>query len=210
MKTTVLAAVMSLATPAAVHAHEIWVEREGSGPARIYLGEPAQPLPEGGDPEFSKLKSPKILSASDAPQVRKAGFIEVAVPAGDVRLIDDNVFAPWGKAENLQSVVYYARGGRSEATTALPFEFMPDVSGSSRFLLIRDGKPQPVVEVNFIDPARVETKLKTDEAGAVTVPTSAAGRYLLTASIKDEGLFQTPAGPVAVLHHITTISFVAR
>ena len=39
---TMMFAALILAAPAA--AHEIWVERDGNGPARIYLGEPAQPF----------------------------------------------------------------------------------------------------------------------------------------------------------------------
>lgn len=47
-------------------AHEVWIERDGNGPARIYLGEPAEAVPEGGDPEFPKLKTPTLFSDSRA------------------------------------------------------------------------------------------------------------------------------------------------
>ena len=53
--TSALLAIACL--PAMAQAHEVWVERDGAGPARIYLGEPGDPLPEGGDPEFEKLKA---------------------------------------------------------------------------------------------------------------------------------------------------------
>lgn len=33
-------AALALCLPAAAAAHEVWVERDGAGPARIYLGEP--------------------------------------------------------------------------------------------------------------------------------------------------------------------------
>src|SRR3546814_7377782 len=45
-----LMAFSFLASPAT--AHEVWVERDAAGPARIYLGEPADPVPAAGDPEF--------------------------------------------------------------------------------------------------------------------------------------------------------------
>ena len=54
------AALLVLAGTA--QAHEVWVERDGAGPARIYLGEPAEALPPGGDPEFANLKTPRVLS----------------------------------------------------------------------------------------------------------------------------------------------------
>lgn len=51
-----LFAALILCIPATVHAHEIWIERDGTGPARVYLGEPGEPMPAGGDPEFAKLR----------------------------------------------------------------------------------------------------------------------------------------------------------
>lgn len=208
MKT--LLAALSLALPAAASAHEVWIERDGNGPARIYLGEPAQPLPAGGDPEFAKLKAPKLLPTSTAPQRRAAGYIEVAAPAGDVRAWDDDVFAPWGDAGKKEGVVYYARAGRSETRGALPFEFVPAAADGNRFVLLRDGRPVPATNVTVVTPDKWSKTLPTDAAGAVTVPVREKGRYLLTAAVKDQGAHATPAGPVATLHRITTISFVAR
>ncbi|WP_373928573.1 hypothetical protein QTN93_18045 [Sphingomonas aerolata] len=53
------AAMLALMAAGAADAHEVWVERDGTGPARIYLGEPAEPMPAGGDPEFANLKTPR-------------------------------------------------------------------------------------------------------------------------------------------------------
>src|SRR3546814_5760859 len=53
-----------LASPAT--AHEVWAERDAAGPARIYLGEPADPVPAAGDPEFSKLTAPRLIGADGA------------------------------------------------------------------------------------------------------------------------------------------------
>ncbi|WP_235037859.1 MULTISPECIES: hypothetical protein [unclassified Novosphingobium] len=72
----------------------MWIERDGTGPACIYLGEPGEVLPVGGDREFDHLKTPKLLPDSKATMARKAGYLEVTVPAGDGRLHDDTVFAP--------------------------------------------------------------------------------------------------------------------
>lgn len=202
------ALLLGLATTA--QAHEVWIERDGAGPARIYLGEPAEALPPGGDPEFAKLKAPKLLAAPAAPPQRKAGYLEVAVPAGDVRAWDDTVFAPWGEAGKQEGVVYYARAGRSETRAALPFEFVPQAAGGNRFLLVRDGKPVPTTEVTVISPAKASSKLTTDASGLVTVPAAERGRYLLTAALKDEGAHSIAGARVAVLHRITTLSYVAE
>mgnify|MGYP004541680101 CR=1 FL=1 len=71
-----LLAALALSIPVAAQAHEVWIERDGAGPARIYLGEPAETQPEGGDPEFPKLKAPRIVTPARATLARKAGFIE--------------------------------------------------------------------------------------------------------------------------------------
>ena len=113
MKAFPLALLALIGLAATAQAHEIWVERDGDGPVRIYLGEPGDTLPEGGDPEFEKLKSPKLVPATQAAQVRKAGYIEVAAPAGDVRVTDDSVFEPWG------------RMARSRASSTMPARGVP-------------------------------------------------------------------------------------
>jgi len=208
MKKLLLSALL-LTLPTAAQAHEVWIERDGNGPARIYLGEPAEILPVGGDPEFAKLKAPRVLSAPDAKQARKAGFLEVAVPAGDVHAWDDNVFAPWGPDGKKEGIVYYARAGRADTKAALPFEIAPVTPNDNRFVLLRNGKPVPKTQVTAISPDKWTKTLTSDEAGTITVPVSSAGRYLLTASLKEEGSHATPAGTVATIHRITTTSFVA-
>ena len=47
MKAWPFALLALITLPVSAQAHEIWVERDGNGPARIYLGEPAEALPEG-------------------------------------------------------------------------------------------------------------------------------------------------------------------
>lgn len=203
-----LLAAMLLILPAAAGAHEVWIERDGNGPARIYLGEPARPLPPGGDPEFDKLQAPKLLPASSAPRRRAAGYVEVAVPPGDVRAWDDAVFAPWGEPGKKEGIVFYARAGRAETRAALPFEFAPTAAGGDRFVLLREGKPVPGQEVTVVTPDKWTRVVTTDAAGTVALPVREKGRYLLTAAAKVAGVHATPAGPVTLLHRVTTISFV--
>lgn len=203
-----LAALLALGTASAAQAHEVWIERDASDPARIYLGEPEAPLPEGGDPEFHQLKAPKLVPASTAQMARKAGFLEVAVPAGDVRAIDDAVFSPWGAEGKKESIVYYARAGRSEARAAMPMEIAPLAANGDRFVLSRDGKPVADADITVISPDKWTRTLHTDAQGAVQVPLLGKGRYLLSASQKDEGSFDTPGGKVAVLHRTATTTFV--
>ncbi|WP_374552055.1 DUF4198 domain-containing protein [Sphingobium yanoikuyae] len=204
--TSALLAIACL--PAMAQAHEVWVERDGAGPARIYLGEPGDPLPEGGDPEFEKLKAPKLVPASSAAQVRKAGYIEVAVPAGDVRVIDDSVFDPWGEEGKKEGVIYYARAGRSEAKAGMPLEIVPTAAGASSFTLVRDGKPLAGVKVTAISPDKWSKGFVTDAQGRVTLPIKEKGRYILTATQEEKGDLSLRGAKVATLYNIATLTFV--
>jgi hypothetical protein len=208
MKALYLAPLLLAVLAPAAQAHEVWIERDGTGPARIYLGEPAEPLPAGGDPEFDHFKAPKLVPASTAAMARKAGYLEVAVPAGDVRAHDDSVFQPWGEEGKKEAVAYYARAGRADARAVMPFEIAPVRAGGDSFVVVRDGKPVADAAVTVISPDKWTKSIKTDAKGAVTVPMLGKGRYLLTASQKDEGAFDTSVGKVAVLHRIATTSFV--
>ena len=204
--TSALLAIACL--PPMAQAHEVWVERDGAGPARIYLGEPGDPLPEGGDPEFEKLKAPKLVPASSAAQVRKAGYIEVAVPAGDVRVIDDSVFDPWGEEGKKEGVIYYARAGRSEAKAGMPLEIVPTAAGANSFTLVRDGKPLAGVKVTAISPDKWSKGFVTDAQGRVTLPIKEKGRYILTATQEEKGDLSLRGAKVATLYNIATLTFV--
>lgn len=205
-----LAFILALALPAVADAHEIWVERDGTGPARIYLGEPAEALPPGGDPEFKRLVAPRIVGQAGARLQRKAGYLEAAVPAGDVRVTDDSVFAPWGEAGAKEGVVYYARAGRAETATAMPYEIAPLTAGGHRFALMQGGRPLPAAKITVITPERKSVEMTADAEGAVTMPVAAKGRYLLTAAQAETGKLRVAGGPVDKLHHIATTSFVVQ
>ena len=197
----------TVALSSGAQAHEVWVERDGNGPARIYLGEPGDVLPEGGDPEFANLKAPRLVPASNAPQTRKAGYIEVAAPAGDVRVIDDGVFAPWGEEGKKEGVIYYARAGRSEAKAGLPLEIVPTAANADSFTLLRDGKPVPATKLTVISPDKWSKSFTTDAQGRVTVPFKDKGRYILTATQEEKGDLILASQKVATLYHIATLTF---
>lgn len=208
MKKLLLAALLSL--PVMAQAHEVWIERDGSGPARIYLGEPAEAMPVGGDPEFAKLKAPKLLSPSQPPPRRMAGFIEVDAPAGDVRAWDDNVFAPWGPEGKKEGAIYYARAGRVDTRAQMPFEIVPAAANGDRFILVRDGKPVAGHAVTVVTPDKWSKKFITDSSGGIDLSLRGKGRYLLTGSVREEGAHTIAAGPVQVLHRTTTTTFVVE
>lgn len=205
-----LAIMIALAVPVTANAHEVWVERDGDGPARIYLGEPADAMPAGGDPEFKNLTAPRILGQANVQQVRRAGFIEAKVAPGDVRVTDDSVFKPWGEAGAREGVVYYARAGRSDTGTRMPYEIAPMSAGANRFVLRHNGKAIGGAKVTLITPARRSVELTAAADGAIDVPVEGNGRYLLTSAQVETGKLRVAGGPVDKLHHIATTTFVVK
>lgn len=205
-----LAMLIALAVPVTAKAHEVWVERDGAGPARIYLGEPAEAMPAGGDPEFKNLTVPRIVGQNATRQVRRAGFIEVDVAPGDVRVTDDSVFKPWGDPGAREGVVYYARAGRSGPATQMAYEIAPVAVGSNRFALRHNGKAVGGAKLTLVTPERRSIELTADGDGSVDVPVAGKGRYLLTAAQVETGKLRVAGGAVDKLHHIATTTFVVE
>ena len=207
-----LMAFSFLASPAT--AHEVWVERDASGPARIYLGEPADPVPEAGDPEFSKLKAPRLIAADAAKPAAlgsPANQIGAAVTgAGDVRLTDDNVFAPWeADGGKWEGVIYYARAGRTETRSALDLEIVPTAADANSFVVHWLGKPLPGAKVTVINADRWQKSFAANDQGRIDVPVTGSGRYLLSTSHDVEGARALGGKDVAKTYHISTLTFVA-
>jgi uncharacterized GH25 family protein len=202
------AATFALAAPAA--AHEVWVERDATGVARIYLGEPAEAVPKGGDPEFAKLKVPRPLG-QEATLTRRTDHIEMAYKgASDIRLVDDSVFAPW-KGENgtLEGAVFHAREGRKETIAKLDLELVPVSAGSNSFIAMYKGAPLPGISVTLINPERWSKSFKADSKGLVTIPVEQKGRYILTINHSVDGPATLSGQAVFKVHHVSTLSFVA-
>ncbi|KQM66990.1 MULTISPECIES: hypothetical protein [unclassified Sphingomonas] len=205
-----LAMMIAVAVPVTANAHEVWVERDGNGPARIYLGEPAEPMPVGGDPEFKNLTAPNIVGQAAVRQVRRSGYIEAQVAPGDVRVTDDSVFKPWGEAGAKEGVVYYARAGRSETGSRMAYEITPLTADADRFALRYNGKPVGGAKVTLVTPERRSIELTAAADGTITVPAESKGRYLLSAAQVETGRLRVAGGPVEKLHHIATTTFTVR
>ncbi len=212
LKTPSLALVAALLVSGSATAHEVWLERDGSGPARVYLGEPAEPVPPGGDPEFANLKKPVVFTdnpAAPAALTRKADHIEAAVAgSGDVRAKDDTVFEPWKSGDKFEGAAFYARAGRTETRTALDLEIAPVAAGADTFLVIWKGQPLADASVNLVNPDRWSKSFKTDAAGKVTIPTEWNGRYLLAVSHPVEGAAKLGGKDVGKVWHTSTLTFV--
>lgn len=193
-------------------AHEVWVERDGAGAARIYLGEPAEPVPAAGDPELHRLKTPLVFlsdPAQPAVTTRRANHLEAALgKAGDVRVRDDSVFDPWESDGGMTGAIFYARAGRSESISKLDLEFTPVRAGADEFTVQFRGRPVAGAKVNIITPDHWQKSLEADAGGRVAVPDMGKGRYILAVSHKEDAAGMVAGKPVGKLQHISTLTFV--
>jgi hypothetical protein len=202
-------ALIALLAPAA--AHEVWIERDGDGPARVYLGEPNVPVTEAGDPEFPQLQTPVVFGADPAKPAaltRKTNHIEAAAEPGDVRLRDDSVFEPWEDEGKQAGVIYYARAGRTDTSAKLDLELVPVAAGGDEFVAMFRGQPLVDADIVVITPDYWQKSFKTDAAGKVSVPAMGAGRYLVNVSHTLDETGKVHGKDVAKVMHISTLTFV--
>lgn len=220
MNRKLLLSVAALLAGAQANAHEIWLEQDKTGPARVFLGEPDYPVPQGGDKEFHRLKAPLVFRsdpAQAAALVRRADHLEADVPgSGDIRLRDASIFEPELREDGTYSArIYYARAGRSEARAVLDFEVVPEKSDANRFQIMFKGAPAPREGVRIIRPDGWLKNIKSDEAGRFTVPSEPAGRYMIYVDHDEKtdlhgeqaALFQG-VQRVTKITHVTTLTFV--
>lgn len=210
MKSLSAALALTLLAGAA-QAHEIWVERDGAGPARVYLGEPNEVAPPEGDAEFPKLQAPVVFQADPAKAAtltRKANHIEAAVSGkGDVRAKDDNIFKPWNSKDGLTAGVFYGRAGRTETATVMDLEIAPVTAGGNTFVVVFKGKAVADVEVDVINPGLWSKGFKTDAEGKITVPVTDKGRYLLGVHHAEKAAATINGVEVAKVAHTATLTF---
>lgn len=211
MRITFPLILAALATAMPAGAHEVWIERDGSGPARIYLGEPALPMPAEGDPEWHRLKAPVLVPAAAKPaaMVRRATHLEAPVTTpGDVRVRDDSIFDPWA-AEGVQNgAIFYARAGRAETEAKLDLELVPVTANADSFTVVFRGKPLSGAAVNVVSPDRWQKTFTADAQGRLTVPSMGNGRYIMAVTHGEDAQGVVAGKPVAKLQHVSTLTFV--
>lgn len=199
---------------AASFAHQVWVERDATGPARVYVGDIDGERDHGDD--VKTLEATTKVFGKDAKKTVKVtahnAYLEAATTgAGDVRLINDQVWKPWkNKDGELQAAVFNSRAGRTETAAALDFEFVPTAVNGNTFTLTFKGKPVADKKVTIVNPEQWVKGFKTDAKGHVEVPATAKGRYILMSSHDVKGEAEVAGQKVQKLSYTTTLSFVAE
>lgn len=211
---TLLALAASTLTLSAT-AHQLWLERDATGPVRVYVGDADSEHDKGA--EVAKLAATTQVFTTDRAQTAKLAvkeeFLEADVAApGDVRLFNDQVWKPWkAKDGNFQAAVFNARAGRTETRAVLDYELVPVAVGGNTFTLVFKGQPLANKSVTVITPDKWTKGFKTDAAGRIDVPVSGKGRYVLVSSHEAlaVGDVVIAGQKVAKLGYTTTLTFVA-
>jgi len=205
-----LAAVLSSTIATAASAHEVWIEHDRSGPAKIYFGEPV----DVSEREIDRLTDPLVFTDDRSRPIavtRTPDYLEAAVEGSDVRLYDENVFKPWKNDEGqAQASVFYARAGRSDTRALLDFEIVPVKANGDVFTVTFKGQPVPDAGVTLIVPDDWTKEIKADAQGRFTVPRKGAGRYILISHHAEDGDRQIGGEAVSRVYHVSTLSFFGR
>ena len=208
-------AIVFLALSETAHAHFLWLERDGDGPARAYFGEWIDDIREKTGGLLDRFKAPRAFlgASSDAlPVKRNDNNLEInAKGGGDVRLVDSSVPAREDKEKGGSTkTVYYAKHGRSETAAKLDLELVPTAANGKTFALIFRGAPLPKAELTIIGPSKWEKPLVTDEQGRVTLPTPWSGRYVLEVTHFEEKPGGSGEEKYDRMRHISSLSFVQK
>ncbi|MET0289888.1 MAG: DUF4198 domain-containing protein [Pseudoxanthomonas sp.] len=214
MKRTLLFGALIAGMVFSAQAHEVWIERDGAGPVRVYFGEPAQEELDHGQDEIKRIVKPDLFGAkSKAGALTREGD-HLSAPlkdSGDAWLADAKVFEPWkGEDGRFEAVSYYARAGRQDTQGRLDFELVPRAAQGREFTLQFRNKPLADAEVTVINADKWTREVKSDASGRVVLPKLAAGRYIVVASHKEAVDTKIGSQRVAVMHHITTLTFKAE
>ena len=174
--------ILILALIDTAHAHFVWLERDGDGPARAYFGEWIDDIREKTGGLLDRFKAPQVfLGTSDEPLPvkRNENNLEFAVKGrGDVRFVDSSVPPREDKEKGgVTKTIYYAKSGRSETAAKLDLELVPTQVNGKTFVLLFFAAPLPKAELTIIGPSKWEKPLVTDDHGPVsythlTLPTN--------------------------------------
>jgi hypothetical protein len=206
-------ALVTTATISAV-AHEVWIERDGTGVARVYKGPIEGPAPESGE-KIDTLEGVAVFKQSRqaaASLTRKDDHFEANVSGeGDVRFFTDQIWKPWKNNDGkMEAAIFTGKAGRKETRPVLDFELVPIATDSDIFTVLYKGEPLAAKTVTVVTPSKWQKGFVTDENGRVHVPVQEKGRFILMSNHDVSANREIAGIQVTELSYITTVSFVAK
>ena len=212
IRIALITAIGTLALSSVASAHEVWIEKDATGPARVYLGEPDSPMPEGGDPEFHRLTSPTVFQSDPKARlatVRKEDHLAIdSSISGDIRLIDDAVFDAWNSDGKTTAAIFYARAGRQEPVSYMDFEIVPTEPYSDIYTVLFRNSPVANAHITVIAPGRWHKTFSADASGRFAAPYIGPGRYILSSIHTEDVQAEVNEQNVDAIMHITTATIV--
>ena len=207
--------ILILALIDTAHAHFVWLERDGDGPARAYFGEWIDDIREKTGGLLDRFKTPRAFlgtSNDPLPVKRNENNLEInARGRGDVRFVDSSVPPREDKEKGgITKTIYYAKAGRAETAARLDLELVPIQANGKSFVLLFFNAPLPKAELTIIGPSKWEKPLVTDDQGRVTLPTPWAGRYVLEITYFDEKPGGSGEEKFSRTRHISSLSFMQQ
>lgn len=212
---TLLTLVLVFSISTTAHAHYVWLERDGDGPARAYLGEWIDGIREKTGGMLDRIKAPRAFlgaSTEPLPVKRNENNLEINVKGrGDVRLVE-NTMPPREDKEKggATKTIYYAKAGRAETAARLDLELVPTVPDGNTFVLVFFGSPLPMAEITIIGPSKWEKPLTSDAQGRVNLPTPWTGRYVIEVIHFEEKAGGGGNEKFNRTRHISSLSFTQR
>lgn len=199
---------------ASANAHEIWLERDGAGPVRIYMGPAEGPHPDHGK-EIDKVKNVKVFMQDQTKTVtlaqKKDHFEAMVKEGGDVRLFSDQIWLPWKNNDGqMQGAIFQARVGRSEVKSFLDLELVPVSSDSNIFTVTYKGQPLADNHVMVVSPDKWQKTFESDSNGRIVIPMTKKGRFILISHHDVAEKREITGQKVEKLTYISTLSFVAE
>ena len=215
MLTFQLTSILILSLINTAQAHDVWLEREGEGPAYAYFGEWVDDIREKAGGLLDRIKSPRAFlgaSTSPLPIKRHEDKLEIEVKGkGDLRLVENSI-RPRDDTEKggKTRTIYYAKAGRSETSAKLDLELVPTVGEGNTLVLLFYGIPLAKTEVTVIGPPKWEKHLTTDDQGRIDMPTPWSGRYVLEVTHFEAKAGGSENDKFDRTRHITSLSFAQR
>eukprot|EP01155_Anaeramoeba_flamelloides_P023648 Anaeramoba_flamelloidesa807978_25.p1 GENE.a807978_25~~a807978_25.p1 ORF type:complete len:214 (-),score=5.72 a807978_25:298-939(-) len=176
--------LMVLITTSQVYAHNVWLERDGQGPVRVYFGHYENGVVEKTGGRLDIIKAETVLpSGALVLRQRLQDHIALTVGSGgDVALEEATMPRKSRTKQEILRNVFMARCGNSQTIALLNLDLVPEIANGNTFKLLLEGEPLANTEITVYDPERAKQLYTTDAAGRVVIDTQTSGRYLLVTS----------------------------
>nr|WP_320114167.1 hypothetical protein [uncultured Desulfuromonas sp.] len=204
--------LMALMATSQCFAHNVWLERDGQGPVRVYFGHYDSGMVEKTGQRLDMIKAETILpSGTLISRQRLQDHIALTVgQSGDVALEEATMPRKSRTKQEILRNIFMARCGNAQTVTLLNLDLVPEAPASNSFKLLLEGQPLPKTEITVYDPDRAEQVYTTDASGRVVIDTKKSGRYLLvTSSVLDRSGTVNEI-PFDKTRYILSLSFVAQ